>query len=253
MPRRKMWVEWKDGADLSRSQQRPGDYSPLTRDKDKNLGHVTLSDVEEGEDDWATDWRPSGADANSKSATQEFAEFAETLLALLEVTRPAWERARPHVARFWTERAVPSLKSTFAKARKRGRPAPNTELAWFADAATESSSSAANVAPERERVRMTAVEAQQRLRAALLAKAFSDEQVRLLLSAQIEDAGGYLALKSEMEQFTLREVADHVTLMLEANPALLDDFVGLFRGDGIAGGARLPPKMEGPGTPPLTG
>lgn len=52
MPRKKMWVEWEDGADLSQSQKKPGDYSPLTRDGDNHLGHVTLSDADEDERDW---------------------------------------------------------------------------------------------------------------------------------------------------------------------------------------------------------
>lgn len=44
---RLMWVTWNDGEFLSRSQLRPGAYSPLTRDHDGHLvGQVTLRDIE---------------------------------------------------------------------------------------------------------------------------------------------------------------------------------------------------------------
>lgn len=44
---RLMWVTWNDGEFLSRSQLRPGAYSPLTRDRDGHLlGQATLRDIE---------------------------------------------------------------------------------------------------------------------------------------------------------------------------------------------------------------
>jgi hypothetical protein len=50
MQKKKMWVEWEDGSDLSKSRKKPGQYSPLTREDSTNrLGHVTLSDVDEDE------------------------------------------------------------------------------------------------------------------------------------------------------------------------------------------------------------
>ena len=51
MPRKKMWVEYDDGSRLSKSQKKPGEYSPLTReDGTKKLGHVTLSDIDEDDE-----------------------------------------------------------------------------------------------------------------------------------------------------------------------------------------------------------
>ena len=48
MPKKKMWVEWEDGSDLSKSHKKPGAKSPLTRDTDTNeLGQVTLEDIED--------------------------------------------------------------------------------------------------------------------------------------------------------------------------------------------------------------
>ncbi len=55
MPKKKMWVEWDDGAELSQSHKGPGNYSPLTRDGDRNLGQVTLSDYDDYDDDDAPD------------------------------------------------------------------------------------------------------------------------------------------------------------------------------------------------------
>ena len=47
MHREKMWVEYEDGARLSRSAKKPGSFSPLTRDGGtNNLGHVTLDPID---------------------------------------------------------------------------------------------------------------------------------------------------------------------------------------------------------------
>ncbi|WP_433618317.1 hypothetical protein ACQP2P_20775 [Dactylosporangium sp. CA-139114] len=45
-----MWVDWKDGAHLSRSATKIGSFSPLTRDgTTNNLGHVTLRPIDRDE------------------------------------------------------------------------------------------------------------------------------------------------------------------------------------------------------------
>lgn len=56
MPRRKMWVEWDDDANLSQSQKKLGDYSPLTRDSSNKLGQATMSDVDD--DDSSPSYSP---------------------------------------------------------------------------------------------------------------------------------------------------------------------------------------------------
>ncbi|WP_200829727.1 hypothetical protein [Cellulomonas algicola] len=68
---------------------------------------------------------------------------------------------------------------------------------------------------------MSSAEARERFVAALLAKAFSDEQMRLLRSVTIEDDDGEVALGDLLETPTPQQIGETVRLMLE-NPSLLD-------------------------------
>lgn len=237
MPKRLMWVEYGDDAELSRSQKSPGDYSPLTRDADGNLGHVTMSDADEDDRGLVDDWMPGlDSDANDEHKWSE--EDVEVLTVLVGAVLVA---ARPHVERWWKERALPTIKATnesvrrrFAKNRKAGQTV--TEAIVSVD-----------FAPGEARLTMSSDEAEQRLLAALVARAFSDEQLRVLSSAQIEDPEGELGLRNLLQQFTPEQVQAHVNSLLEANPAFLDEFVGLCRGEPIGQTARLHREVRGSG------
>lgn len=104
MPREKMWVEYEDGARLSRSAKKPGSFSPLTRDGGtNNLGHVTLD--------------PIDGDEMPHLGPRERSELEDFLRELaVEVTLIALERARPHVERWVAETAVPAATSAVASA-----------------------------------------------------------------------------------------------------------------------------------------
>jgi hypothetical protein len=225
MQKRLMWVAYEDDAELSRSQKSPGDYSPLTRDAEGNLGHVTLSDADEDEWGSADDWMLS----LDEEAADEQTWSEEDVEALALIISAVLVAARPHVERWWKERALPTIKATnksvrkrFASYRKVGRAATVTEVVTSVD-----------VVPGEARLTMSRDEAEQRLLAALVARAFSDEQLRVLLSARIEDLDGELGVRNLLEQFTPEQAQAHVNALLEANPAFLDEFVGLCRGEPI--------------------
>lgn len=235
MPKRLMWVEYGDDAELSRSQKSPGDYSPLTRDAGGNLGHVTLSDADQ--DEWGSvdDWMP-GLDADAADEQKWSEEDVEALALLVSAVLVA---ARPHVERWWKERALPTIRATNESVRRRfsrSRKAEQTAAVTEAVASFE-------LAPGEARLTMSRDEAEQRLLAALVARAFSDEQLRVLLSARIEDLEGELGIRNLLDQFTPEQVEAHVNSLLDANPAFLDEFVGLCRGEPIGQTARLPREV----------
>lgn len=238
MPKRLMWVAYEDDAELSQSHKSPGDYSPLTRDADRKLGHVTLSDADEYELG-SVDGSLPRSDVEDADEPQWSEEDLEALAALISAVVVA---ARPHVERWWKERALPAIKATNESVRKR--------LARSRKASRESRAEVitpVDVAPHESHLVMSRDEAEQRLLAALVARAFSDEQLRVLLGARIEDVDGHVGFRSLLAQFTPEQVEGHVNLMLEANPAFLDEFVALCRGEQIGYGASLPREMPDSG------
>jgi hypothetical protein len=240
MPRRLMWVEWDDDAELSSSHKNPGAYSPLTRDADGNLGHATLSDADECGDGLSHGWTSESDDDGNPDqeglTSEDISRLAETVANVLVA-------AQPHVARWWKAQALPTMKTTtesvrgkLARARRLGR----------SEAAAEAASSLGS-SPEELHPSMTVEEARRRLLAALVARAFSDEQVRLLVRARIEDADGPVGFKSLLEQFTMQEIQGQVSLMLEAKPELVDEFFGFFGGDRTHNAASLSLGKRGRG------
>jgi hypothetical protein len=238
MPKKRMWVEWDDDAELSQSQKSPGAYSPLTRDADRKLGHVTLSDIDEYEEDLEDDdWAP---DFDAHAPDEQGWRIGE-ILELVESLTPVFVAAKPHVERWWKDQARPALRSTnrsvrgrLARTRKIGRPTRIKAV------------TSVDAAPNDEHLSMTSEEARQRLLAAIAARAFSDEQVRLLARARIRDAGEPLAFESLMEQFWPQEVEGQVGLLLEANPGLVEEFYSRLRDDRIGDNASIASGGEGP-------
>ena len=144
----------------------------------------------------------------------------------------AVEGTKPLLKRWWNEQALPAIRSTAESTR--------TKIARSRESSrrTDTTESATSVvpAPAETRVTMSSEEAQQRVVAALMARAFSDEQIRMLLSARIEDVDAFLEWKSSLEQFTSQELEAQLNVMLEAHPSLLDEFVKLFWADRIGAG-----------------
>lgn len=234
-----MWVEWEDGADLSQSQKKPGDYSPLTRDADKKLGHVTLSDVSDGEAApapettsgpmpatepetvyvYVTDDREAEADAQRQAEREQF--FAT--LAALGVIYAA-QKAAPHVQRWWNDKSVPFLRSTRAKVsrtRKTGSTSVVVEQPAAAEHVPDEPSQEVLTAIDDYRTSMSSAEARARLADALVARIYSDGQLNLLRKARIDNDD--LKLAGAMETLTPEQLGESIRGMLEANPSWPDD------------------------------
>jgi hypothetical protein len=127
---------------------------------------------------------------------------------------------------------VGSARSRIARGRKADRQDDGAELVVLVEAATTGPAGGLAAVPAASRARMSSAEAQQRLAAALTAqaisekaKAFSDEQLRMLLSAVIEDANEVRAVSGAVEQLTPQELEKTVSRILEANPGFVEEFV----------------------------
>jgi hypothetical protein len=232
MPRRLMWVEYGDDAELSRSHKKEGDFSALTRDADGNLSHATLSDADEFDLGPVADWTHTPDESTTEQRTWS-EEDVESLALLISAVVLA---ARPHVERWWKERALPAIKATNKAVRKRFTRSRRSDQALSPTEQVPST----DLAPGEARLTISTDEAEQRLLAALVARAFSDEQLRVLLNARIEGPDGQMGFTNLLQQFTPDQVETHVAMLLEANPRFLDDFIGLCKGRPVNELASIP-------------
>jgi hypothetical protein len=250
-----MVVEYEDGADLSRSHKRPGGYSPLTRDGDRKLGQVILEDPDWDELRRMVGGRRPAEDIDRRASTAGLTPGGQLVVDVCSPLIYAGVDALGRRAeRWWYERACPAIKSavvstwhTLTEPRKPRPPGTDTEVVTLVDALSESSSIVVDAAPLEGNLRMSRDEAQQRLRAARVARAFSDEQMRLLRNARIEDGDDSPGLQRAREQSASKEVEGHVRELLEAQPLALDE-VGAAAGSEVADPQFMfaPRRHEGP-------
>ena len=221
----KMWVEYPAGTRLSKSRT-PGGYSLLARDVDTNdlETHATLFPIDdEDEDDagsisdpppvfvYVTDERPSDSRDDERLKLEEIIELLELLYAIAK-----WvERTAPQARAWWNEQALPVVKSTWGRvARARKDDSRPADLA--ADTAVEATA-------EEHRVDMSSAEARERLAAALMARIFSDEQLRMLRNARIEDDAESFELSSTIGGLTLGQFREGIRLAVDTYPEALGD------------------------------
>lgn len=225
MPKKKMWVEWEDGAELSRSRKQPGDYSPLTRDGEHNLGHVVLSDVDDDEYEWQVDpeWRWH-IDDDGERAQEGRPEELLAALVILGIIAAA-ERSAPHIKRWWHDHAVPFMKRSRKRSSREGgeRGLEPVVARHTLEPTPVEPSQDAIVALDGYGPTMSSAEARERLVLALVARLFSDEQVRVLRSARISDDDALRELTSTLAELTPQQVGEGMMRMLEANPSWTGD------------------------------
>ena len=129
--------------------------------------------------------------------------------------------ARPAVERWWAETARPALEARRTSRRERRSRRASRKHAVEAKGVGDSSRGVENLDPDRPA--MSRAEAQARYLAALAARAYSDEQMRLIAAAEIVDSGDAAALRSSLAELPADQVADLVTTMATDPRMLADD------------------------------
>jgi hypothetical protein len=223
-------VRFPKGAKLPKSRKTAGAHRGPTRDPDtKKLVHPEFFLNGENKEDAPTESPPVFVNGNEyapDSRARERSELAELLgfLVLLGAIKAA-EKAAPHLKRWWNDQALPFTKSTWnrlARTHKADSQAAPTESTTLIGSALAEASQEVISAPGEDQTNMSSAEARERFAAALMAKLFSEEQMRILRNARIEDENGPLEL-SAMETLTPQQVGDSIKLMLETNPSLFDE------------------------------
>ena len=132
------------------------------------------------------------------------------------------DKAASLTVQWWRDRAQPALDARRAKnleRRSRRRAKKNTVVV---EATVVEPSHERTEVAEEDRPNMSSAEAQARYLAALAARAFSDEQIRLVTSARIVDGEGFAELKRSLAELP----ADQVRSLIEAmvtNPSMFGE------------------------------
>lgn len=235
MVRKRFDVEVPDGQHLGFSRDTEGAFRAHLFDDEGNrlAGHAEL--FEPDDDDSSGLHYGYGSDSQAEDDSQltdeELAEALGALIGLAIIVASLAVEAAPHVSKWWKSQVVPAAKSTWARIESTWNRIPKTLKAetraanavklTLTDSQRGDSSTEVTVALEDYRARMSSAEARERFVAALLARSFSEAQMRMLRTAKIEDADGELELDKAIETLTPHQVGETLKLMLEKNPSLL--------------------------------
>ncbi|MER5353637.1 hypothetical protein ABT093_25275 [Kitasatospora sp. NPDC002551] len=226
-------VRVRKGARFARSSKSPDGYRAVTRDPGTHeVGQAEIFFTKESRPDPVAadpqDWPdpdPYESEARARERREEAEFVAEVLvhigLRLAEVAAPhvrRWwhEQALPAVRATWNDRALPSVKAKWSSARSR--------LGGSRGEAGEDPQEVAVSASDDQRTTMSGAEARKRFAAAVMARIYSDGQLRLLRNARIVDEGeGGPVELGATDDLTPRRIGEQVALLLEADPSLLGE------------------------------
>ena len=147
---------------------------------------------------------------------EEQEEFEE---AVAKLVSDIVDLAKPHVEQWWRESARPVIDARRAKMaeRRARRKARKSVIGALIEPSQQ-------LAPafEADKPEMARAEAQARYLAALAARAYSDEQLRLVSSAHIVDSGDFAELARSMAELPSEQVRELIEAMV-MNPSMLGE------------------------------
>ncbi|WP_142121571.1 hypothetical protein [Rarobacter faecitabidus] len=237
-----------DDDDLTPGRKKEGGFHQNLYDGDGKLrGNARfIPDDDQPEEDYDSDYGDPHYAAQSAAETeaedrrreQDQQEQAELILkAVVVLAAVAYVKAKPHVQRLWQEKISPtiqskldarSLRKTERQARREQKRAtvqrepnemPNRVHESVENPSTLPSNDLA-VASQEYRRNMSSSEAQARYLMALVAKAFSDEQLRIVANANIVEDEQIVELEGTLAQLPPTQVAQLID-SLETNPSAL--------------------------------
>ncbi|MFI8342805.1 hypothetical protein ACIF8W_22500 [Streptomyces sp. NPDC085639] len=220
------------GARLTQSRKTEGAHRGMTRDPDTNqVGQAEIF-LKNNEPDPVAAYPQGRLDSDqheSDARAQERREAAEFLAeVLVQIGLGLAEKAAPRVRKWWYEQALPVVK-----AKWNDQALPSVKAKWSSVARSRTSDGRAEAAEEDlqevvtvsgdQRTTMSGAEAWNRLAEAVMARMYSDEQLRLVCNARVVDEGEDGPVELATDDLTPQRIGEYAALMLEANPSLLGE------------------------------
>lgn len=216
--------EWDDD-DLTPGRKKEGGLHQNLFDSEGNLkgsARFIPDDERDREPLVVTETVYIPVEQRRRSREQE--EFDEAIAALVShLIDRGIARAKPVAEQWWRETVRPAIDSRRAKlSERRARRQAHKNGTIVAGEVVEPAQDVVPAPQEENRPNMSSAEAQARYLAALAARAYSDEQMRLVTNANIVDAADIAELKRSLAELP----AEQVKGLLEAmatNPSLLTE------------------------------
>ncbi len=223
MGRIKGHYEWDDD-DLTPGQKREGGLHQNLFDRDGNLkGNARFIPDDGSEPELIVVTETVYVPVERRRRTREEEELEQAIAALVShLIDRGIAKAKPLAEQWWRQTARPALDAQWAKMlERRSRRKAQKKTPVMEGTVVEPSQELTEVSEE-DRPNMSSAEAQARYLAALAARAYSDEQMRLVTSANIVDGEGLAELKRSLAELP----SDQVKNLLEAmatNPSMLGE------------------------------
>ena len=228
MARQAGYYEWDD--DLTPGKKKEGGWHQNLYDTEGRLkGSARFVPVDDDQEDPIVVTETMYIPADERlSKTQEMATdiIASVIVKLIEDGAKA---ATPRVKRWWNETAVPFAKEKTNgwkrrhTARHSEKKPQSVEGIVIDDVASSTEdSSSATIMPTDERPVMSSAEAQARLLAAVAARAYSDEQLRMVSGSQIIDVENVATVQSALARVPREHLVEFIKYMTR-NPRLLEE------------------------------
>ena len=228
MARQAGYYEWNE--DLTPGKKKEGGWHQNLYDTEGRLkGSARFVPVDDDQEDPIVVTETMYVPADERlSKTQEMVAdiIASVIVKLIEDGAKA---ATPRVKRWWNETAVPFAKEktngwkrrhTARHSKKKPQSVEGIVIDDVASSTEESSS--AMIMPTDERPVMSSAEAQARLLAAVAARTYSDEQLRMVSGSQIIDVENVATVQSALAQVPREHLVELIKYMTR-NPRLLEE------------------------------
>ena len=224
------YYEWDDD-DLTPGRKKEGGLHQNLFDADGSLkGSARFVPADEVDPDpvYVTEYVTERVyvPAEERRLTPEQQELADLISeVLLAFMAKGIERAKPHVKRWWTESVRPFVGEQRARLSQRRprRPLKADRALLESDHLPDSSDQVpAESAVAVSRPKMSSAEAQARYLAAMAARAFSEEQLRMVRSADIIDAENVAEVEARIAELPPSEVRELMSRMV-TDPSMLGE------------------------------
>jgi hypothetical protein len=223
MGRIKGHYEWDDD-DLTPGQKKEGGLHQNLFDSEGNLkGSARFIPDDGSEPEPLVVTETVYVPVEQRRRTREEEELAQAIADLVShLIDRGIAKAKPLAEQWWRETARPAIDARRAKMLERRSRRKAQKKAPVMEGTVVEPSQKLTEASEEDRPDMSSAEAQARYLAALAARAYSDEQMRLVTSANIVDGEGIAELKRSLAELP----SDQVKSLLEAmvtNPSMLGE------------------------------